>query len=154
MVPFRLKFKHPQEFDPAEPMHRRADETLPRRVETDPDFHEQMLAWLVRGAVCWYAAGTPNLVDSAPPLLKAAKEAYKTENDALGGWIMDNCSVGPEEKVEASVFNQAVKGVLASGVRAAMERRGFGYKKATLLTGGKQVWAYVGVGMSCDDIQE
>ena len=93
VVAFRLKFKHPHEFDSEDANHRNADESLPRRVETDSDFHEQMLAWLVRGAVRWYGTGTPILVDSAPPVLKAAKEAYKTENDALGGWIMDNCTV-------------------------------------------------------------
>lgn len=146
MIPFRLKFKHPHEFDAADPMHRHADETLPHRVETDPDFHEQMLTWLVRGAVRWYAAGTPNLVDSAPPILKAAKEAYKTENDALGGWIMDNCTVGPQERVEASVLNFAVKSILGHGVKTAMEKRGFAYKKLTV--DGKKVWVYEGVSYS------
>ena len=61
---------------------------------------------------------------------------------------MDHCIVGSEEKVEASVFNQAVKNILAHGVKAAMDKRGFGYKKVSV--DGKKIWMYVGVRMTDD----
>lgn len=80
---------------------------------------------------------------------KELEEAVDRDS-AFQQFIEKYCRLGPEEKVEASFFNQAVKSVLNHGVKAALDKRGFGYKKLTVVPGGKQVWAYAGLSLSVE----
>lgn len=63
---------------------------------------EQLLVWLVRGAVAWYEAG----LGEQPELLKSALQGYVEENDTLQSFIEDRCEVQPSAKTNASEFRR------------------------------------------------
>ena len=76
-----------------------------------------------------------------------AAEEQAAVDTRLSAWIAEHCTVGDDEKVEASVFNAAVHHIVGTGVKGAIERRGFMYKKVRLVPGERQVWAYMGLGL-------
>lgn len=54
---------------------------------------EGVLAWLVRGAVDWYAAGL-----NPPDIVLEASREYKSEQDKVGHFIHELCELGPDKK--------------------------------------------------------
>lgn len=95
---------------------------------------EQLLVWLVRGAVAWYEAG----LGEQPELLKSALQRYVEENDTLQSFIEDRCEVQPsapsaKTKTNASEFRreyiQASSGKVTQKIlQEMMKRRGFDFK--------------------------
>ena len=85
VVPFHMQFKHGEEFDPRNPLHRHADVGLDAFLHAAPRC-EQLLAWMIGGAVDWYAAGRPKLSAQTPEVMREAKRAYVEDNDPLGSF--------------------------------------------------------------------
>ena len=72
---------------------------------------------------------------------RAEEDATMARKDgALRTFIEENCAMGLQERVEARIFNQAVKSIVAYGVKSAMHRLGFEHKKVSI--DGKKVWVY------------
>ncbi len=69
VIPFDLRFKTPEEMDQQDPTHRLMDKTLADKLLTC-ERQEQLLVWLVRGAVAWPAP--------APAKVKAAFRSTRT----------------------------------------------------------------------------
>lgn len=61
-----------------DPTHRLMDKTLAHKLLTC-ERQEQLLAWLVRGAVAWHWDGLP----LPPARVKAAFQEYKDDNGDL-----------------------------------------------------------------------
>jgi len=77
LVPFRAVFTTDPEVDPAvrrDPNPKIKEELLKVR--------EAILAWLVEGAVAWYAGGLQE-----PDIVRAAVEEYRRESDPVREWL-------------------------------------------------------------------
>ena len=147
VIPFNLRFVKDADFDESERSSRRADPTLARFLESESP-SEQLLVWLVRGAMRFYAAG--HRLPAKPEVVCAAERGYYRDNDLLGQLIEEVCKIRPEGRMEASVFNSMVKsrGVKGS-VSAAMGKRGY---KLQNVRGeaGRILKAYLGIEFTTD----
>ena len=139
VIPFNLKFVKDADYDEAQPAHRRADPTLARFLEGESP-SEQLLTWLVRGAMRFYAAG--NKLPTKPVVVRDAERGYYENNDILGQLIAEHCELGEGLQAEACTLNSLAreKGV-ARGIRGAMERRGFPLKKVREGSCTKNIYA-------------
>ncbi|SHK15926.1 putative DNA primase/helicase [Desulfatibacillum alkenivorans DSM 16219] len=96
LIPFSLSFVP----DPQLPDERPADKRLPQKLQ---DEAPGILAWLVKGCLEWKRIG-----DLKPPRsIKAATEAYQEQEDILGHFISDCCSISETTKVSARNLYQA-----------------------------------------------
>ena len=146
VVPFGLKFVKDADFDEGDPKQRRADPTLARFLEGDSP-SEQLLVWLVRGAMRFYAAG--NKLPPKPAAVREAERGYYAENDLLGQVIQEHCDEGVGLHIQASAFNTLARDKGCShGLKVAMEKRGF--KQKTVHVDGKAFRAYVGLAPKSD----
>lgn len=87
LVPYLASFGDPDEVASGRRMFLR-DVDMPERLR---DELPGILAWRVRGAVEWTQTGL-----QAPAGVKAASEAYKTEQDRIGQFVGECCELGPE----------------------------------------------------------
>ena len=141
VVPFGLKFVKDADFDEGDAKQRRADPTLARFLEGDSP-SEQLLVWLVRGAMRFYAAG--NKLPPKPEAVREVERGYYHENDLLGQVIEETCTPGEGLSVPSTSFNAMAKGRgVGHGIKPAMAKRGFPQK--TVRIDGKPVQAYVGL---------
>ena len=146
VVPFHMQFKHGAEYDPTQPFHRPADVGLEAFLHA-PARCEQLLVWMIKGAVDWYAAGTPKLSAQTPQVMQDAKRAYVEDNDPLGSFIAEHCVVNPTGTVVAKVFNERAPN-LPQGVAPVMAKKGFPRKKKG--PAQQQQWCYVGLSWLAD----
>ena len=146
VIPFNLKFVKDADYDEADPRQRRADPTLARFLEGDSP-SEQLLAWLVRGAMRFYAAG--NKLPAKPTVVREAERGYYRDNDELGQLIAEICELGAEQHVSVSVFNALARGKgIGRGLKPAMAKRGFHIRKLRLE--GKPTDVYTGLSVTED----
>ena len=147
VVPFNLKFVKDADYDEANPQHRRADPTQARFLEGDSP-SEQLLVWLVRGAIRFYAAG--NKLPPKPQAVRDAERGYYAENDLLGQVIAEECEVRAGLMIPAATFNDLArsKGV-GRGIGQAMKRRGFELQGRKI--DNVNVKAYVGLALLSHD---
>ena len=139
LLPFRMAFKHPHEYDPTEETHRPIDTGLSRRLLENGETLEEMLAWLVKGAVRWYEADRK--LPPPPAIMQQAKQEYIEENDALRQFIDEYCEVGRGFYVETTTFKSVFESrtdtkVGAKMMASRMQKRGF--KKARLSVGKRE----------------
>ncbi len=110
VIPFDFRFKTPEEIDHNDPNHRLMDKMLADKLLT-PERQEQLLAWLVRGAVAWQRDGLP----SAPAKIKAAFQEYKDDNDDLQKFLDERCEVETGFEVQtvrfAEEFNKSPENI-------------------------------------------
>lgn len=73
-------------------------------AERDPELPEKLraeapgiLAWIVRGAVAWFAGGLRD-----PEAVREATAEYRSEQDVVGEWITDRCALSPHAAAFAS----------------------------------------------------
>ncbi|KAF9357320.1 hypothetical protein BGX26_003925, partial [Mortierella sp. AD094] len=134
VIPFSMIYTTPEDFnrpyDPNNPRHRLRDTNVRRRLLTKCS-QEQLLVWLVQGAVKWYAGGLGKL----PKCMEDAFGAYCEENDKLGEFIEEGCEQSPSHKVNAGEFRIAFNLYLGSNVQQKvlvemMKKRGFQYTVA------------------------
>jgi P4 family phage/plasmid primase-like protien len=82
-----------------DPEVRRSDPTLRDRVRDDPSVQEAVLAWLVDGAVKWFAAGR---ITTIPRLVSEDTRAWRGESDVVLAFLDDRIVFEPESHVMAS----------------------------------------------------
>jgi putative DNA primase/helicase len=67
------------------------DPELKRALRTNPADQAAVLAWLVHGCLQWQARGL-----DVPDRVRDYTNEYRAENDPLGEWITDECSLDAE----------------------------------------------------------
>ena len=81
IIPFRLQFKAPADFDATNPHHRPMDADLATKLLAPPQ-QSQLLTWLVRGARLWHS--TPDTTfDDKPRAIKDCEGEYIGDTDLL-----------------------------------------------------------------------
>ena len=144
VFPFDLQFKEPAKFDPNVSTHRRADTSLEQRLKEE-GATEQLLTWLVRGAVAYYTGG--RMLGGKPAKVERAEAAYIRDNDALGQFINDHCTVGEELFVPARDLKDALvaAGVTCRNLKGAMTARKYEWKNRKI--NGVSTATYNGLNM-------
>lgn len=93
-----------------------------------------ILRWIVKGCLDWQRHGLEE-----PPCVRSATSAYRSEQDVIGQFIRDRCSVGERLQEKSSVIYHAYKNWCDdSGERAlsqtkfgtALTDRGYGSKRS------------------------
>ena len=82
LIPFALSFVD----GPTEPNERQRDPNLDAKLKAEAP---GILAWLVRGCLAWQRDGL-----RPPECVKAATDAYRSDEDTLGQWLAECCIVG------------------------------------------------------------
>jgi phage/plasmid-associated DNA primase len=84
---------HEKGYDPNNPLHGEVDTRLLAKLTTEPNMQE-LLAWLVAGAVKWYENG-----QQLYPMPKRSEDAlreYEEENDDFEAFVLNSCIVGED----------------------------------------------------------
>lgn len=82
------------------------DLQLDEKIET-PEWRKQMLAWLVRGSMAWYARECLPQVEELPRDMQVALEGYVEANDHLSNSIADHCVKGEKWATHVDILKQA-----------------------------------------------
>lgn len=134
VVPFTNVYTSPDSrdnpYDSHNPNHRLRDDLLPARLLSE-DGQAQLLTWLVRGAVAWYASGLGKMSDA----IGQAFDNYREENDTLSAFIAERCVKDPAATVNASEFLRAYNEharltVKQKELKALMAGKGFKFVTA------------------------
>src|SRR5690606_23750944 len=94
----------------------REDTGLRRTLEHDPEHQRAILAWLVAGAVRYYAAGLVT-----PDTIRAATAEYESDSDPLAEWIAEAMVRTASASIRAS---DAYQSYGAWATRAGVSDRG------------------------------
>jgi len=86
---FNIMIKEEAEMDHENPHHRLKDKELGDKLGTT-ECQQQLLTWLVKGAVAWQRQGLPLLSDK----MKVAMQSYVAENDHLQDFLDQSCELG------------------------------------------------------------
>lgn len=130
LVPFNTKFRAENCYDPSDPTQKLLDPRVRMWVATD-EAKEQMLVWLVKGAIAWYQQG----LGQPPTLFASATAEYMQDNDLLGNFLNDHCIKGPglmvESKAMLTAFNSVYteRPLTSKVLKHKMLARGFVYKQ-------------------------
>ena len=113
IVPFPVKFKRADQLDLDDPHQRLLDDKLVQTL-TEPAALEQLLVWLVKGSISWSVRGL-----TSPPaaVTKLARE-YIGENDLLGQFITECCTVNYDYQVDSKLFYHAFQQLTGSTMTA------------------------------------
>ncbi|KAF9426273.1 hypothetical protein BGZ76_002836 [Entomortierella beljakovae] len=129
VFPFTNIYTSPEDmnrpYDIKNPRHRRKDPNKREKLLSKSS-QEQLLVWLVQGAVKWYTEGLGEL----PQCMKDAYNEYRTENDKLLEFIEYCCEVNPEHKVNAKAFRDTFCDYIGGAIQQKdliemMRKRGF-----------------------------
>eukprot|EP00798_Chlamydomonas_sp_ICE-L_P028621 gene28621-biopygen32533 len=71
---------------------RQCDQTMKEKLKS-PEGQSALFAWLVEGAVAWYA-GTESLKAMAPAKVSEFTRKYLAEQDTVQAFLTDNCELG------------------------------------------------------------
>jgi len=129
VVPFNNIYTTPEDvnrpYDKDNPTHRLKDPNLRAKLLT-VEAQEQLLIWLVQGAVKWYKEG---LGPQPASMINAFKD-YRAENDKLQMFLDEKCELSPPglQKNEAKKYF-----VNAGEFRKALETHGFKYLQKDLI---------------------
>jgi putative DNA primase/helicase len=80
-----------------------------------------ILSWIVQGALDWQARGL-----DAPDIVQAATEDYRHEQDTLGEFFVDRCTIDDTANVGATKLYDAYKSWCDSNGEQPMSQREFG----------------------------
>jgi putative DNA primase/helicase len=116
LVPFRAVFTTDPEVDPAV----RRDPN-PNIKELLLEHREAILAWLVQGAVAWYAEGLEE-----PDIVRAAVEEYRRESDPVREWLEAETVRDPNAKTPVAVLYERFRLWCEANGETAMHIRSFG----------------------------
>ena len=141
VIPFRIQFKHGGEYDPTKPLHRQAELDLDKHLHT-PECRSQLLTWMVRGAMDWYAAACPKLAAHTPKVMAEAKRAYVEENDPIEGFMADHCTRDPDGWICEAEFNSRAPHI-TGGIKPMLERKQLVRVRKSV--DGKQKWGWRGL---------
>lgn len=135
MIPFNRKFVEGVD----------ADLNLPDNLKKE---YPGILNWLIEGCLMWQAEG----LSPTPLTVKAATQDYQAENDALAGFIDEECVIHESLSIKAYEFYTDYKtwaGRQGFSERELMSRTMFGIKMGERFKKSPQRSAifYVGVGL-------
>ena len=150
LCPFGLKFKHAFELDDNDPSHRLIDTHLSKKL-SEPKQLEQMLVWMVKGAVKWHQQ---QALPEPPVRMRDAKAAFVEENDVLGAFIQEFCTIDPAASISTSAFKQAFEAnmntkMTAQALAGQMKIKGFACERQTR---GKRVRIFRGLCIADDNM--
>jgi putative DNA primase/helicase len=126
LVPFRQQWREANDFSPERAHLPVQDLALGDKLHAE---RPGILAWLVRGAVEWYAHGL-----GTPPEVREATAAYRRDEDLLGDFLAAEDVRGlllkdvHERYVGFAIANDEVPLSLTK-LRAELKRRGFSFKR-------------------------
>ena len=86
------------------PHHQLKDKELGDKLGTN-ECQQQLLTWLVKGAVAWQRDGLPLLPDK----MKMAVQAYVADNDHLQDFLDQSCELGAGFEVMPTCFHDSFK---------------------------------------------
>lgn len=86
---------------PQGPNERKADPNLVEKLKAEAS---GILAWLVRGCLAWQKEGL-----NPPEQVRVATESYRTDEDTLGAFVSECCSLGENLHVRANAYYEAYK---------------------------------------------
>eukprot|EP00891_Asterochloris_glomerata_P005815 jgi/Astpho2/5815/fgenesh1_pg.00080_%23_65_t len=149
LCPFGMKFKHAFELDDNDPSHRLIDTHLSRKL-SEPEQLEQMLVWMVKGAVKWHQQGLPE----PPSRMRDAKAAFVEENDILGAFIQEFCNIDPAASISTSAFKQAFEAnmntkMTAQALAGQMKIKGYKREQQTY---GRRARVFQGINLADENM--
>ena len=97
LIPFKISFLD----EPTAPNERKADPELPAKLRAEAS---GILAWLVRGCLCWQKEGL-----KPPQAVKSATKAYQEDEDLIGQFLSEKCTLGLDLQVQAGTLYAAYK---------------------------------------------
>ncbi len=128
LVPFRRIFS-PEERDP---------HLLDKLKLESP----HIVAWMVQGCMEWQRRGLADM----PAAVRGATEDYKRDQDIIGEWLAECCTLAPSvETTSSDLYGDYRKWALDNGLRPAssvtlgrrLGERGFSLRQSS----GKRLWA-------------
>jgi putative DNA primase/helicase len=87
LVVFPYRFRKPHQAIDDPDRDRRGDPTLRQRLMSDADAQRAALAWIVEGAVRWYADG--RVMPAPPDAVITATEEWRGESDLILSYVRD-----------------------------------------------------------------
>eukprot|EP00891_Asterochloris_glomerata_P005824 jgi/Astpho2/5824/fgenesh1_pg.00080_%23_73_t len=149
VTPFNNIYTGPDDrvpYNPNNPRHRLKDPKLSKKLST-PDAQQQLLTWLVRGAMEWYKKG----LGTQPLLMQECLKKYIADNDTLQQFIDECCEIKEGARVNAAAFKAEYmqvsnKKVSQKELQEAMAKRGFPFRNMNVAAGRKEK---VYVGLQC-----
>ena len=92
LIPFEAEFKDHDGFDKNNKKHKHKD---PKKFEKLQSSAQELLIWLIKGAIDWYANG----LGGFPDKIRNATERYKLESDELYNFLNDEdiCELPPTD---------------------------------------------------------
>jgi putative DNA primase/helicase len=96
------------------------DTELPEKLKGES---AGILAWLVRGCLAWQRDGL-----NAPEEVMAATNAYRSTQDALGGFLDERCVQGPAYRCKASTLYAAYTAWCKATGETEITQRDFGQR--------------------------
>jgi putative DNA primase/helicase len=132
------------------------DVTIPKEKQ-DQRLPEQLraelpgiLAWAVRGCLAWQREGL-----GEPEEVKAATATYRSEQDALAGFIQECCFVSPHAEARATALYEAYQGWCRANGEHEENQRRFGgrlrergFESCDITSGafkGRKAWRGIGL---------
>jgi putative DNA primase/helicase len=99
MVRFPFTYRKPGE--PCDGAYDRVgDGDIRQRIKMDPRVHEAVLAWLVQGAMRWYAAG--RVMPPPPTMVDDATRDWRRTSDVLMGYLDERMVVDKDAHVSST----------------------------------------------------
>jgi putative DNA primase/helicase len=114
LVPFSLSFVD----DPKQPYERKRDVKLLHKLRAEAP---GILAWLVRGCLLWREQGL-----NPPAIVKEATKHYRDEEDIIGSFIKERCTLEPHAEVQAGKLYEAYKSWAEHAGLHAFNQKQFG----------------------------
>lgn len=146
LIPFNLRFIDA----PTRENERKRDPLLPQKLKAESS---GILAWLVRGAMKWYAQG--RLI--APDCVKLATSSYQAEMDPLADFIDDCCVRIPDARTsKGDLWKTYREWSKDNHIRRPLGRNQLGERLVALdwvtkVKSGK--WYWEGIGITVDEGQ-
>jgi P4 family phage/plasmid primase-like protien len=100
VIPFPVTFRDLMPGEKETPMLRQCDKTLKDRLKS-AEGQSALFAWLVEGAVAWYAGGE-SLRRSAPAKVREFTRSYLEEQDRVRSFLTEHCEFGEGMRVSST----------------------------------------------------
>jgi putative DNA primase/helicase len=141
LLPFNLRFVA----QPTEPDERQRDPHLRQKLTEE---RSGVLAWLVRGCMEWQRDGL-----NIPDEVRASTDSYREEEDMLGQFADECCTVHARAQVKASAFYKAYKEWAENAGMNPLNQTNFGnrMKKRFERKRTEAGFFYIGIGLLSSD---
>ena len=132
MVPFLRIFTDP-------------DKTLKERFRDDAP---HILAWMLQGCLQWQQRG----LGDVPAAISKATEAYKSEMDVIGEWVLDRCVTDPRSATMSSILYASYRDwAEKNGYKSPMTAQAFGRRlseRGFIRSHTRSGWQWMGISIS------